>query len=257
MCPAQYSGGLALSATVDGKTISIPGDEAWKLPVIVTSSVGFFGMIPYDAEGNRIQIMRQWPWPRLSKEGFKELREDKEGLVKKLREHLEAWPSTVQDALGNFDPETIVLWPFFGLPKLGTWRNPEGNVIIIGDAAHAIPPMAGQGACQGIEDAWALAKVLAPFFGNTKSDSSNITESIGSLSLAHALQNWQTVRQERVAKVSELTVQLNSLRLPLEERDKLGLTEKFWRNVMGRNGELAWLYGTGKVEDGGTAVDKP
>lgn len=241
-----WSGGLAISATVESKAISLPRGEAWELPAIITSSAGFFGMIPYDAGGNRIQIMRQWPWPHLSKEGFKELAADKEGLAKKLREDLEAWPRVVQEALNHFD--SAVIWPFFSLPRLGTWMSENRQVVLIGDAAHAIPPMAGQGACQGIEDAWTLANVLASCFGsNRTTDMTTAHEPTTRPSLHDALDTWQQARSERVARVAELTIQLNSLRLPLKERDKLGLTEEFWRNVMGRNGELAWLYGTGKA----------
>jgi len=37
----------------------------------------------------------------------------------------------------------------------------RGNVVLVGDAAHAMLPTLGQGACQSIEDAAALAAAVA------------------------------------------------------------------------------------------------
>ena len=36
----------------------------------------------------------------------------------------------------------------------------DGSVGLLGDAAHAMTPNLGQGACQAIEDAWVLARCL-------------------------------------------------------------------------------------------------
>ena len=45
------------------------------------------------------------------------------------------------------------------LKRLAKWH--EGKVVLIGDAAHATTPNMGQGAGQGIEDAYYLANILA------------------------------------------------------------------------------------------------
>ena len=41
-----------------------------------------------------------------------------------------------------------------------TYKNKSNNVILIGDAAHAMLPHQGAGAGQGLEDALILAKLL-------------------------------------------------------------------------------------------------
>lgn len=41
----------------------------------------------------------------------------------------------------------------------------RGNLILVGDAAHAPLPTSGQGACQGLEDAWHLACCLTDCSG--------------------------------------------------------------------------------------------
>lgn len=45
------------------------------------------------------------------------------------------------------------------LKRLPTWH--QGKVCLLGDAAHATTPNMGQGACQGMEDAYYFAHILA------------------------------------------------------------------------------------------------
>jgi 2-polyprenyl-6-methoxyphenol hydroxylase-like FAD-dependent oxidoreductase len=49
-------------------------------------------------------------------------------------------------------------WPIYDLPTLPAWHR--GPVCLIGDAAHATSPHAGQGASLALEDAIVLAKCL-------------------------------------------------------------------------------------------------
>lgn len=60
-------------------------------------------------------------------------------------------------------PEThsFNIWPFHTVPKLDSWASEKGRVIISGDAAHAIPPTAGQGANQAFEDNFSLAYLFS------------------------------------------------------------------------------------------------
>ena len=50
------------------------------------------------------------------------------------------------------------------LEKIPSWY--AGNVCLIGDAAHATTPNMGQGACQGIEDAYYLSNSLSNYLQN-------------------------------------------------------------------------------------------
>ena len=52
----------------------------------------------------------------------------------------------------------IAATPIHDMPSLPTWHR--GRVVLLGDAAHAVSPSAGQGASLALEDAIVLAKCL-------------------------------------------------------------------------------------------------
>jgi FAD-dependent urate hydroxylase len=49
-------------------------------------------------------------------------------------------------------------WITYDLPSVPTWH--DGRAVLVGDAAHAVSPSAGQGAAMAIEDAVVLAQCL-------------------------------------------------------------------------------------------------
>ncbi|MCC5918498.1 MAG: FAD-dependent monooxygenase [Cryomorphaceae bacterium] len=55
--------------------------------------------------------------------------------------------------------ENIHAAPLHDLYRLPTWH--KGNICLLGDAAHATTPNMGQGACQGIEDAYYMERFLS------------------------------------------------------------------------------------------------
>lgn len=58
----------------------------------------------------------------------------------------------------NATPGRLSGWATYDLPRVPTWHS--GPMIIVGDAAHATSPSAGQGASMAIEDAVVLARCL-------------------------------------------------------------------------------------------------
>jgi FAD-dependent urate hydroxylase len=66
-------------------------------------------------------------------------------------------PAWVSDVI-RATPQVLGPWPLFELPELPRWS--EGRVCLLGDAAHAMPPSAGQGASLAMEDALVLAQCL-------------------------------------------------------------------------------------------------
>jgi FAD-dependent urate hydroxylase len=73
-------------------------------------------------------------------------------------------------------------WPTFDFPTVPVWHR--GRMVIIGDAAHATSPAAGQGASMAIEDAVTLGKCLR-----------DVPD------IERALSTYESLRRERVEAV--------------------------------------------------------
>lgn len=54
----------------------------------------------------------------------------------------------------------VLVLPVYTTPRLPHWAISSGRVVLVGDAAHAMPPDSGQGASCAIEDGLALALLL-------------------------------------------------------------------------------------------------
>lgn len=82
-------------------------------------------------------------------------------------------------------------YPIFDMPELPAWS--KGRVVLLGDAAHAVGPHAGQGASMAIEDALVLAACL-----QTETDHHS------------AFQRYEDLRRPRIAQVAKLTARTSS-----------------------------------------------
>jgi 2-polyprenyl-6-methoxyphenol hydroxylase-like FAD-dependent oxidoreductase len=76
-----------------------------------------------------------------------------------LRREFTGWHEPIEQVLGAApDGETSYL-PIEDLPPLSRWHN--GELVLIGDAAHAMTPNLGQGAAQALADVVELKRQLA------------------------------------------------------------------------------------------------
>src|SRR5262245_52743007 len=78
-----------------------------------------------------------------------------------LKQRFGRWHDPIPGLIGAISPDRVlhddVYWIAGPLPAYH-----RGRVAILGDAAHAMTPHLGQGACQAIEDAVVLASVAGP-----------------------------------------------------------------------------------------------
>lgn len=96
------------------------------------------------------------------------------------------WSESCKVLLGLIESPTI--WALHEIQPLKHYKNKTHNVILIGDAAHAMLPHQGAGAGQGLEDALILAKLL---------ENSELT----SESIKLVSEIYEQVRLDRAVKV--------------------------------------------------------
>lgn len=75
-----------------------------------------------------------------------------------LRELFSEFHSDILKIISSTTKEQIIVNDIIDLKPINKWQ--QENVCLIGDAAHATTPNLGQGACQAIEDAYILGKLL-------------------------------------------------------------------------------------------------
>lgn len=80
-----------------------------------------------------------------------------------ISEHLRAlfgdWPEPVTRMIAGSDEADLREIFVYDHDPLTAWHR--RNALVLGDAAHAALPTSGQGACQALEDAWHLGRILA------------------------------------------------------------------------------------------------
>ncbi|MBZ4422325.1 FAD-dependent monooxygenase [Myxococcus sp. RHSTA-1-4] len=103
------------------------------------------------------------------------------------------WMEPVESLVRATPESAILRTDIHYLEPLPKWG--EGPVTLLGDSAHAMVTDMAQGACQAIEDALVLAKLL-------REDSDRV----------RALRTYESRRRPRTAHVSELSLKAGSIR---------------------------------------------
>lgn len=168
---------------------------------------------------------------------------DPRALALRIRELHAGDPSPNMSILRDVD-RVERSYPIFDMPPLPVWSR--GRVVLLGDAAHAIGPHAGQGASMAIEDALVLSACLAE-----------------TIDYGAAFIRYEALRRPRIARVVKLTRQNASrkhkpTRLGLLLRDLLlplvlPIGIKAGRKLLAYRADREPL-GTESVEDAGHKI---
>jgi 2-polyprenyl-6-methoxyphenol hydroxylase-like FAD-dependent oxidoreductase len=227
-----YSGQVGLGG---GKIPRSSIDPDIYLPAMFMGKSNGFAIMPTTADGATVSCFATLEMEPRLREEWADVGRDKEGLKEMLVEkHCgegSEWPEVIQRACREGKVESFAIWPFFNAPVLESWSTPSARVVLLGDAAHAMPPTGGQGAAQALEDAASLAR--------------SIIASSGSSSLQENIQTWQAERQERVRKIKAFTSKGGDMRKASASTLQQIVKEWaiwLWMWWVGKEGGLGWAY---------------
>lgn len=120
------------------------------------------------------------------------VRYDKKATKAYIQNLYAGWHEPIDDLIAETAEESILHHDISDIAPLSTWQ--DGSVILLGDAAHAMTPNLGQGACQAIEDAYALAHCLA-----------------GNETIAIGLAQYQALRIPRAKQIMQQSRQIGKV----------------------------------------------
>ena len=220
-----YSGSMGVIGHCDFSKLRQPHPN-YPLPASISGKHGAYVLAPQNSQGTEIFEGRQFPVPGRDRQGWDDLLNDKTQLYKLLTQQKEDWSDLVQSAMEATEPRNLNVWPFHTLPQLDTWYSPPGRVIIVGDAAHTIPPTCGQGVNQAFEDASTLSWLL-------QKGADHDGPSAGAFKI------WQDYRQARIEQVLELNQKMGIMRLSNEERERVQVEDI---KDFGAIEKMSWLF---------------
>lgn len=140
--PPRYAGCTAWRSVVrfDGE---IQATETWGRGSV-------FGQVPMS--GDRVY----WYATQNGPEGRPRGPDEKARLLARFR----GWHAPVEALIDAADESAILRNDIYDRDPLPAWGR--GRITLLGDAAHPMTPFLGQGACQALEDAVALGRMLQP-----------------------------------------------------------------------------------------------
>ncbi|OAG37335.1 hypothetical protein AYO21_08412 [Fonsecaea monophora] len=233
---AQYSGLLVVLGHTTRDKIAQTWDGA-KVPCMYFGKDGAFTILPSSYNGHEVGYFATLDVPDRGEE-WDRLETDKEQIGQIFEEVVQdaSWPTIVKDLLKATALPDFRSWPFAKVPDLENYVSTSGRIILVGDAAHAIPPSGGQGAAMAFEDAETLSYVLGksslPDYNQAK-----VTE---------GLRKWEKHRIQRMSEILDYTIRAGDMR----KRSSMFLVQmmkewtiwalfKFYKY---RGGGPGWIY---------------
>ncbi|CAG8256644.1 unnamed protein product [Penicillium salamii] len=129
----------------------------------MTTQEGMFMVNPCTANKDEVMwgFSREVELPGSGRDGWEETRKAevegfREYLLGVLQTATGEWGSVVRDLVQN--TSVIKFYPVYRLPLGGRWY--KDRCLLLGDAAHAMSPHAGQGVSMALEDSFLLSRLL-------------------------------------------------------------------------------------------------
>ncbi|KAF3286160.1 hypothetical protein TWF970_009709 [Orbilia oligospora] len=180
----KYTGQISLGGNISKSQIQKfnPNNNPYPLMMFgpETSTGANFMVWPYNNSGDQFTFFTTLSKPEEDKDGWKSYSDSKEFLKSIMQETF--------------------------LSEGSPW-NEMARIIMIGDAAHAMPPSGGQGAAMAFEDAETLAYSLAVAF-NTPEGGLGINTPHGQ----NILSKWSNNRIARMNTIQEMNKRMSDMR---------------------------------------------
>jgi 2-polyprenyl-6-methoxyphenol hydroxylase-like FAD-dependent oxidoreductase len=125
---------------------------------------------------------------------------DMADVTRQLRARHANWKEpVVQKIIQSLRVESM--YPTWTSPALPTWQR--NGVVLVGDAAHALPSSSGQGSSQALEDVEAFALFLAHSLRKGGAIGSQATAETQKKSINAAAKLYMAIRQPHVKEILE------------------------------------------------------
>ncbi len=174
----EYTGHVAIGGFVDENYRDWDNSGDLKKTVLTFGPEGSFGYC------NTKSGVPQWGWWSTYGQAKEPTKAEldaftDEQLEQMLLKRHASWVAPVKEFIQH--SIMFIKTPIYDVPALPTWH--VGRAVLIGDAAHAMSPHAGQGASVALEDAMYLAKMLRDY------------------PFEQAVERYQTARKARAEKI--------------------------------------------------------
>lgn len=223
--PPQYEGLVGIGGFVS-LTPDLRQDVGKGTMTFISGGNGFFGYFPAtsssssphrDSISHISEPSDQLGWwsTYAMKECPTDLRNvDGDAIVKELRARHKHWgDSVVQRIISDETLEIKHIYPTWTAPEIPTWER--NGVVLVGDAAHALPSTSGQGSSQALEDVESFSLFLAHELHNAYKSPLQSQAATERTAVTTAAKRYVELRKPHVKKILE-----RAKRMQDSKRDK-------------------------------------
>lgn len=132
---------------------------------------------------------------------------DQEAVLQDLRKRHGNWRlPVIQKIINSVKLETM--YPVWTTPMLPTWHR--DGLVLLGDAAHTLPPTSGQGTSQALEDVESFSLFLSHYLKAQDCGEESNEQSTVKSAIKEAAEKHMNLRQPRVKAILDRARQMES-----------------------------------------------